>query len=147
MSGTGSAMMAMLRRGTPVLFLLGAALLLSACGSMSASDPRGQVLVVDAVGAPLADAVVLPDAEYDSASPRYTDSDLKERSTNAKGTVLVFLDDYYWASDSCYHFRVHKAGYEDETMAVSKDLFPAVLKIDMRPRVPAANPSTVTRPR
>jgi hypothetical protein len=136
-----------LRRGAGALFVAGAALLFSACGSVSNLDPRGQVLVVDAAGAPLADAVVLPDAEYDTAPPPYSASDLKERSTNEKGSVLVYLDDYYWASDSCYHFRVHKAGYEDETMAVSKDLFPAVLKIDMRPKVPATNPSTVTRPR
>jgi hypothetical protein len=114
---------------------------------MSDLDPKGEVLVVDAAGAPLADAVVLPDAEYDSPLPPYTASELKDRSTNAKGTVLVYLDDYYWASDSCYHFRVHRPGYEDETMAVSKDLFPSVMKIDMRPRVPAANPSGVTRPR
>jgi hypothetical protein len=140
-------MRAKLRRTTGALYAVGAALLFSGCGSMSGLDPRGQILVVDALGAPLADAVVLPDAEYDSAPPPYKDSDLRERSTNAKGTVLVYLDDYYWASDSCYHFRVHKTGYEDEAMAVSKDLFPAVLKIDMRPRVPATNPSTVGRPR
>jgi hypothetical protein len=140
-------MTAKLRRGTGALILVGAALLFSACGSMSGLDPRGQLLVVDAAGAPLADALVLPDAENDAAPPAYREWELKDLSTNAKGIVLVNLDDYYWASDSCYHFRVHKAGYEDETMAVSKDLFPAVLKIDMRPRVPATNPSSTTRPR
>jgi hypothetical protein len=140
-------MRAAYRRGTGALLLMGAALLFSACGSMSGLDPRGQILVVDAAGAPLAGAVVLPDAEYDTPLPPYTASELKDRSTNANGTILIYLDDYYWASDSCYHFRVRRAGYEDETMAVSKDLFPAVLKIDMRPRVPATNPSGVTRPR
>jgi hypothetical protein len=140
-------MTAAFRRGRCALFLMGSALLFSGCGSLSNLDPRGQVLVVDAVGAPLAGAVVLPDQEYDTAPRPYNDSELEERSTNAKGTVVLYLDDYFWASDSCYHFKVHKAGYEDETMAVSKDLFPAVLKIDLRPRVPATNPSGVTRPR
>ena len=134
-------------RGAVALFLSGAALLFSACGSMSGSDPKGQVLVVDGAGAPLAGAVVLPDAEYESSLPPYTASDLKERSTNAQGTVVVYLDDYYWASDSCYHFRVRREGFEDETMAVSKELLPSVLKIDMRPRVPATNPTGVARPR
>jgi hypothetical protein len=117
-------------------------MLVSACGSMSESDPRGQILVVDGAGTPLNGAVVLPDPEYpSSAPPNYTESELKkDHSTNAQGLILVYLDDFYWNTDGCYHIRVHRSGYEDETMAVSKDLFPAVLKIDMRPRVPTTLP-------
>jgi hypothetical protein len=115
---------------------------------MSGSEPRGQILVVDAAGAPLPGAVVLPDAEYPSAEPpRYTDSELKDHATNSEGLVLVYLDDFYWNSDSCYHFRVRRGGYEDEEMTVSRDLFPAVLKIDMRPRLPAAPPPAGPRAR
>jgi hypothetical protein len=115
------------------------AMLASACGSLSGSDPRGQILVVDSLGTPLAGAVVLPDPEYQSTStPNYSDSEIRDHhSTNAQGMILVFLDDFFWESDGCYHIRVHKPGFEDETMTVSRDLYPAVLKIDMRPRVPA----------
>jgi hypothetical protein len=113
-------------------------ILVSACGSLSGNDARGQILVVDNLGAPLQGAVVLPDPEFPpSTSPNYTESELKERSTNAQGIVQVYLDDFYWNSDSCYHIRVHRAGFEDEAMTVSRDLLPAVLKIDMRPRATA----------
>jgi hypothetical protein len=122
-------------------------LFVSACGSTSSNDVRGQILVVDARGVPIRNAVVLPDPEYPPAEPpRYSQSDLQERATNAQGLVLVFLDDFYWKSDGCYHFRVHQALYEDETMSVSRDLFPAVLKIDLRPKVPATLPTPGGRP-
>jgi hypothetical protein len=117
-------------------------LLVSACGSMSSNDVRGQILVVDARGAPIRNAVVLPDPEFPPAEPtKYSQSELQEHATNAQGLVLVFLDDFYWKADGCYHFRVHQALYEDETMSVSRDLFPAVLKIDLRPKEPTALPT------
>ncbi len=118
------------------------ALLVSACGSASVGDVRGQILIVDSLGAPIRGALVLPDPEFPPAeAPRYTESEIKERSTDAQGMVLVYLDDFYWNSDGCYHIRVRRNGYEEEAMTVSRDLFPSVLKIDMRPRVPATFPA------
>jgi hypothetical protein len=130
------------RNGLLAIAAVAAALLVSACSSLSSSEPQGQVLVVDASGTPLQGAVVLPDPEFPPAeSPKMTDSELKEHSTNAQGMILVYLDDFFWKSDACYHFRVRRGGYEDETMAVSQDLFPAVLKIDMRLRIPMTLPT------
>jgi hypothetical protein len=122
------------------------AMLVSACGSLSNSDAKGHIMVVDGAGLPIKGALVLPDDETLSGLPHhYTDSEMEGRSTNAQGAVLIYLDDYYWASDGCFHFHVFKNGYEDEAMSVSKDLFPAVLKIDMRPRVPDAAPKPPRR--
>jgi hypothetical protein len=116
-------------------------MLLSACGSFSGADSKGHILVVDARGAPIQGALVLAEDESQSGSPHhYTDSEIYDRATDAQGNLRVDLDDYYWASDGCYHFHVMKRGYEDETMSVSKDLFPALLKVDMRPREPDTNP-------
>ncbi len=121
---------------------VGLALLVSACGSLSSGELRGQILVVDAQGAPLNAALVVPDPEFPPAeAPRFSDSEIKERSTDAQGMVSVYLDDFFWNSDGCYHIRVRRVGYEDETLAVSRDLFPAVLKIDMRPKSPAPPPA------
>jgi hypothetical protein len=118
------------------------ALLVSGCGSLSSGDVRGQILVVDSQGAPIKGALVVPDPEFPPAeAPRYTDSEIKDRSTDAQGMVSVFLDDFYWKADACYHIRVRRGGYEDETLTVSRDLFPAVLKIDMRLRVPTMLPA------
>lgn len=122
------------------------AVLACACGSLSGSDPRGQVLVVDAGGNPLRNATVLPDPEFQSGMPpKYTDAELQERATNAQGIVLIYLDDYYWKDDACYHLRVHLNGYEDETVSVSKELLPQVLRIDLRPRAPTTNPAAPGR--
>jgi hypothetical protein len=122
----------------PVILVM----LLSACGSFSGADSKGHILVVDARGAPIPGALVLPEDESQSGSPHhYTDSEIYGRATDAQGNLRIDLDDYYWPSDGCYHFRVMRRGYEDETMSVSKDLFPALLKVDMRPRVPDSYPA------
>jgi hypothetical protein len=137
-----TAMSASLMRGLRMLVPVAFAVLVCGCGSLSAGDARGQILVVDTLGAPIKGALVLPDPEFPPAeAPRLSDSDIKERSTNAQGMILVYLDDFYWNADACYHIRVRSIGYEDETLAVSKDLFPAVLKIDMRPRVAPTLPA------
>jgi hypothetical protein len=118
------------------------AIFLSACGSMSAGDSKAHILVVDGRGGPIRGALVLPEDETESGSRHeYTEYEKAERSTDAQGNLRLDLGDYYWASDGCYHFRVTRRGYEAETMAVSKDLFPGVLKVDMRPREPDANPT------
>lgn len=134
------------RRGLCALLPMVLALLVSSCGALSGSDPRGEVIVVGPDGAPLKGAVVIPDPEFDSnAPPKLTDSELEQHATNAQGVVLIYLDDFYWGGDACYHIRVHLAGYEDEAVTVSKDLLPAVLKIDMRPKAPATNPPAAAR--
>ena len=46
------------RRAVRALVPVALAMLASACGSLSGSDPRGQILVVDSLGTPLAGAVV-----------------------------------------------------------------------------------------
>ena len=43
-------------------------------------------------------------------------------------------------------FRVRRAGYDDVTMAVSKDLMPALLKIKMTARSPAPAAARPFRP-
>jgi hypothetical protein len=134
------------RWGLWALLPIALAVLVSACGSASGGEARGQILIVDAAGAPIKGALVLPDPEFPPAeAPRLTDSELKERSTNEQGLILVYLEDFYWNADGCYHIRVRRGGYEDETLAVSRDLFPAVLKIDMRLRVPATPPAPAGR--
>jgi hypothetical protein len=137
----------MRRPGLRACAALALALLVSACGSLGGGgDLRGQIMVVDGQGAPIKGALVLPDPEFPPAqAPHYSDSEIKERSTDAQGMVSVYLDDFFWNADSCYHIRVRRAGYEDEAMTVSRDLFPSVLKIDMRPRVPAMPPVPARR--
>ena len=98
--------------------------------------------MVDASGVPLQGAVIYPESEYGATQQKYSDYELRERSSSAQGVILIDLEDYFWESDGCYHFRFHKSGYEDETMSVSRDLFPAVLRVDMRPRAPAPAPAS-----
>jgi hypothetical protein len=111
------------------------------------ADVRGtpvQVLLVDARGTPVQGAFVLPEYENPLSAPqKYDDDEIKAHTSDEQGSVLVMLDDYYWDSDHCYHFRVRRNGFEDVTMAVSKDLYPAVLKIelDATPRAPRKAPA------
>lgn len=116
--------------------LLAAVVLLSliaGCNSAPTDDELGRVLVVDRHGTPLQNAVLTPDPESAPAVPRvYDDAEIKERASDAKGVFHVDMDDCIWNSDGCYHFRIHRAGFEDSTMAVSKDLFPPMLRIEMR---------------
>jgi len=111
---------------------LAAALALSACGSALISGARAQVLVVDSLGNPVRGAVVLPDDDSPASHRGFTEAEMKERSTNGQGLLAVFLDDFLWASDGNYHLRVLAVGFEDEAMTVSKDLFPPVLRVELR---------------
>lgn len=109
----------------------------SGCGSVSTSDSNAHILVVDASGAPLKGAVIFPDYEYSSSQRQYTKEDVEAFSTNAQGMVDMSLDDFLWDKDECYHFRVQRVGYETDTMSVSKDLLPPLLKVTL---VPVSSP-------
>jgi hypothetical protein len=116
-----------------VLITLALAILVSGCGSMSPTRAQGRVMIVDGRGAPIQGATLMPDYEYPPATAwKYTKDELAVRTSDAQGMILADLNEYFWDSDKCYHFRVHLAGFEDATMAVSKEMFPAVLKIEVK---------------
>lgn len=115
-----------------VIFALSA--MVSACGILGGPPPSGRILVTTESGAPIAGAKLVPDEDPQPGQTRPYDDSPK---TNAQGMVTVYLEDFYWDTDSCYHFRVRRAGYDDVTMAVSKDLMPALLKIKMTAQSPA----------
>lgn len=121
-----------------ILVILTAAVLLGACSSLSGDAPSGRILVLDTSGAPIVGARLLPDDDAVHTAPvKYDDS---IPSSDAHGLFVLDLDDYYSWKDSCYHFRVHKKGYVDETLAVSKDLMPAQLKVELKSTASAAGP-------
>jgi hypothetical protein len=96
-------------------------------------------MVVDMHGAPIQGAVLVPEEEYTSnTSPGYSDKELEALASNAKGIISFHLDDCLWDSDGCYHFRIHRPGFEDVAMSVSKDLFPPVLRIELKAKAPAS---------
>jgi hypothetical protein len=114
------------------LFAFCVVLILSACSAPSVSKEAGQVLIVDRHGTPIQNGVLMPDDENPPAAPRVYDKwELKDRASDAQGFFHIDLEDCLWSSDGCYHFRIHRAGYDDFTMSVSKELFPPVLKIVM----------------
>jgi hypothetical protein len=114
-----------------------AAVALSSCMSMSGTDSLARILVVDPSGAPLAGAVLYPDYEYSSSPQRdYSRADLESHSSGPQGVISIDLEPYLWDADGCYHFRIRRAGYDDETVSISKDLFTGRLRVDMKPRTP-----------
>jgi len=116
-------------------------LLLSACNSTPDGGARGAIVVVDGSGAPIKGAVLIPEDEGPTAAtPRYVQAEIDARTSDAKGVLPADLDMCLW-DDGCYHFRIHKGGYEDAAMVVSRDLFPPVLRIVLKP------PSTSSIPR
>ena len=114
---------------------LALAALACACSSPTRDAAGGRIMVVDARGAPLPGAFLVLIPEIDRPSPRpqaYTSGELRAQTADAQGMIRADLDDGLWESDHNYHFRVHLAGYEDATMSVSTELFPPVLKVEMR---------------
>jgi hypothetical protein len=121
---------------------LALAALACACTSATGDAAGGRIMVVDARGAPLPGAFLVLIPEIDGPSSRhqaYTSSELKAQTADAQGMIHADLDDCLWESDHTYHFRVHLAGYEDATMSVSTELFPPVLRVEMR-RLEAGGP-------
>jgi hypothetical protein len=117
------------------LLALGAlAVMAPACTSTGDSQAAARVSVVDARGLPVQGAVVMPDdAETNAKDSRQLQNDARDLNwvSDAQGLVRADLDQYFWDNDGCYHFHVRRAGYKDVTMTVSKDLFPAVLRISL----------------
>jgi len=109
------------------------AVLMSACSSMREEKPVARIIVVNEQGLPLQGAVIMPETEeHHSAEVRkLTVEEVQARTSDAQGLVYADLELYFWDSDGCYHVRVHRSGFRDETMAVSKDLFPPLLRITM----------------
>jgi hypothetical protein len=116
--------------------------LVAGCKTTLTDDQVGRVMAVDRHGTPLQNAVLTPDPENAPVVPYVYDSEeIKERASDAKGVFHIDMDDCIWGSDGCYHFRVHRAGFEDSTMVVSKDLFPPMLRVEMREKGWDAQPA------
>lgn len=116
----------------PIVFLSAMALI-AACASGPDKARVAHIMVVDARGAPIPGALVMPELEDDRrADPRKpTSEDLAERTSDAQGIIHADMRLYYWGSDDCFHFVVTREGYEDATFSVSRELFPPMLKIRM----------------
>ncbi len=118
------------------------ALLVGACNSSSGANAGGRIVVVDGSGAPVAGAllILMPEDENQSSTPLgHTTAELRELTSDSQGVIHAQLDDCLWDSDGCYHFRVRRYGYDDVTMSVSKDLFPPVLRVELKPREQGAS--------
>jgi hypothetical protein len=118
-----------------VLAAVTAAVLAAACSSTPGEDPRSRVMVVDTLGVPVQGAFLILVAENENPSARpatYTKAELKAQTTDAQGMIRADLDDCLWESDHSYHFRIRARGFEDLEMTVSKDLFPPLLRVEMR---------------
>jgi hypothetical protein len=116
-----------------VLGLIGWMVLASACASEPSANPGGRIQLVDGLGVPVQGAVVSPE-EGDFKMTRQTNwskDEIAARVSDSQGMVRADLEQYYWESDGCYHFRVLRTGFEDFAMTVSKDLFPPVLKVNL----------------
>jgi hypothetical protein len=97
------------------------------------SEAEARVMLVDVHGVPVQGGVLTPEEEYPPATPRiYQQDELLARSSDAAGLIHFSLEDCFWKSDECYHIRVHRAGFDDVTMAVSRDLFPPLLRVELR---------------
>jgi hypothetical protein len=108
--------------------------LVSACNSEPEAPPHGRIIVVDPSGAPIQGAILIPEPENATATPtRFERDEIKKHASDAKGELPAVLDSCLWDGDGCYHFRVHRAGYVDSAMVVSKDLFPPVLRVVLMP--------------
>jgi hypothetical protein len=107
--------------------------LVASCKSVPTPDEIGRVKAVNRHGDPIPLAVLTPDFENPPVVPHvYDDDELKQRASDANGVFHIDMDDCLWASDQNYHFRIHRAGYEDSVISVSKDLFPPMLKVELR---------------
>jgi hypothetical protein len=127
------------------IILVAAISLLSACNSSPEMQEVPLVIVVDARGAPIKGALVMPESEDEGMTnaDKLSSSEFDRRTSDARGLVRADLRAYYWPSDGCYHFAATKQGYEDAEVSVSKDLFPSPLRIkmDAAGNAESANPS------
>jgi hypothetical protein len=115
-----------------------------ACSSPPKDAAGGRIMVVDAHGAPIPGAFLTLLAETEEPASRrvtYGSAELKAQTSDAQGMIRAELDDCLWESDHSYHFRIRRRGYEDVTMSVSTELFPPVLRVEMRRLEPEAPPA------
>jgi len=112
--------------------------LVPGCSVVSPPALAAPILVVDASGAPVQGAVAYPDYEYSSSQHQYTRADIEALSSDAQGRIHVDIEDFLWNRDACYHFVVRRAGYEDASLSISKELAPAVIRVVLVPRSGAA---------
>ena len=132
----------LMRLFRPFSFLLALALT-AGCSTLTGPDPKGQLLLVDSAGMPVAGVAVVPGQESDNApAPNYAQLALEKHTSDAQGRLQVDLDEFVWSSDGNYHFLIHRAGYEDFTMTASKDLFPPLLRIELKARAAPAPSGT-----
>ena len=116
-----------------LLVALVLSLFVASCSSPNSI--RDRVMVVENHGLPVQGAVLVPsDEDSRDAAPVLDPYEIRARSSDAHGIFHVDLDDCYSASDGCYHFRISKEGYDDVEMSVSKDLFPTMLRVDLKPK-------------
>ena len=127
------------------------AALIAACASTRGAKAPARIMLVDESGSPVQGAVVLPeDSGYPGARREHlSEAEEQARISDPQGLVYAELDQYCWDSDSCYHFRIRRANYEDATMTVSKDLFPPVLRISLDANIqkPGQSPNPPRSPR
>jgi len=115
------------------LILTAAVALVSACTSPPGEKAAGRIVVVNGLGNPVQGALILPE-EQENPGPRTRNLSEEDRgalTSDAQGIVHADLEQYFSDRDGCYHFRIHRAGFEDVEMAVSRDLFPPLLRIRM----------------
>jgi hypothetical protein len=113
----------------------------AACSSTVAPRVDPHIVVVDRFGTPIEGALVRPepeDVKEATLLQNETKPEVRARVSNAQGMIRADLEDYYWETDNCYHFRVHREGFEDFEIAVAKDLMPPVYRIELRDRVEPA---------
>jgi hypothetical protein len=116
--------------------------LASACTTTPGEKAVGRIMLVNGLGDPIQGAIVVPEEQENPGAMRQSlsDEDRQARVSDAQGLIRADLEQYFSESDGCYHFRIHRGGFEDVTMTVSKDLFPPLLRIKLE-----ANPQKAER--
>jgi hypothetical protein len=107
---------------------------LCACSVLGDPKTSSRILVVDERGAVVPDALLLPEEEGHDPSSLQGDREEDYAPRSGQDGVITTNLDEYLRSDDCYHFRIHKRGYEDTASTVSRDLMPPVLKVELRSR-------------
>ena len=121
-------------------------MLASACASTGGAKPEGRIMIVGALGVPVQGAIVVPDSSDDMTGDQGagrrlpSQGEIDARTSDAQGIIHADLDQYLWDSDGCYHFRIRRFGFEDVTMAVSRDLFPQMLTINLGAKTQTQGP-------
>src|ERR1039458_6130413 len=118
-----------MRAFVPIAFLA----LATACTSTDTAKAVGRIMLVNGLGNPIPGAIVVPEEQENprAMARRVSDEDKQAWISDEQGIVHADLEQCFSESDGCYHFRIHRGGFEDVTMAVSRDLFPPLLRINL----------------